>query len=127
MGFLIALIFSFLKTKQHLWKKFCDIINRLTEEEQRRYYAGQYSALLYTACKSGEKESIQWTLSQLRKYRPINKKEKLLLVLSRLYLFSVYENLKKTIKRRKSDRVYKETIKNLTSYDLQIFEDILRH
>ena len=111
----------FLKTKQHLWKKFDFKLNLLTEQERCRYFARQYSALLYAACKGGNRQRIQWTVSQIKKYRSMNKKEKLLVMLSRMHLFFVYEGLKTGIKRKKSDEIYKIIISDLTDNDLQIF------
>ena len=51
----------------------------------------------------------------------MNKKEKLLVMLSRMHLFFVYEGLKTGIKRKKSDAIYKIIISDLPDNDLQIF------
>ncbi|MGN0203127.1 MAG: hypothetical protein ACI4BB_01195, partial [Coprococcus sp.] len=110
---------------QHLWKKFNSKLNALTEAEQRHYFAGQYSALLYAACKGGSKQKIRWTASQIKKYRAMNKKEHMLILLSSIHLFSVYEGLKKKIKKKRSGRIYENVIRNLTEYDLQIFTQAL--
>ena len=74
--------------------KFGGELKKMTEEEQKRYYAGQCSALLYTACKSGKEEHIVWLISELKQYRNLNKKEKLLVCLSRCHLFDSYEKIK---------------------------------
>lgn len=116
---------NFLKTKQHLWNKFQKKINVLTEDEKKRFYAGQYSALLYTACKGGDLRQVKWTVSQLKNYRSVSGKEKLLLVLNRLHLFPVYEGVKKIIKRRKSGQIYKRVVQNMTKEDLQTFQQAL--
>ena len=115
----------FLETKRHLWKKFQQKLDALTAEEQKCYYAGQYRALLYTACKGRKRKNINWTVEQLKQYRPLNRTEQILLLLSRMHLFDVYEKLKKVVKRKKSGCLYKTVTENLNSYDLQIFREAL--
>lgn len=115
----------FLKTKQHLWDKFRTKLNTLTEQERCRYFAGQYSALLYAACKGGNRQQMEWTVSQIKKFRPMNRKEQLLVLLSNMHLFSAYEGLKKAIKRKRSDQIREEIILGLTEQDRQIFMQAL--
>lgn len=115
----------FLETKQFLWKTFADEIGKLTADEQNRYYAGQYGSLLYTACRSGKKESIDWTIKQLKKYRPLNKKEHLLVLLCRLHLFQMYETLKRLVKQNKSPALYDRVAQHLSEYDLDVFQKAL--
>lgn len=116
----------FLETKRHFMNKFERELGALPPNEQNRYYAGQYSALLYTACKAGDKEKINWTVSNLKRYRDLNIKESLLILLSKWRLFFIYEKLKKIVKKIKSDKIYKKVIKNFTEYDLKIFSDMLK-
>lgn len=115
----------FLETKRHLWNKFQQTLHSLSAEEQNRYYAGQYRALLYTACKGGNRRNIRWTVEQLKQYRPLNRTEKLLLLLSRWHLFEIYEKLKKVVKRRKSGGLYQTVTEHLNNYDLQMFKEAL--
>lgn len=116
----------FLSTKRHFIEKFTKELKKLTAEEQRRYYAGQCSTLLYTACKSGVEEQINWTKSRLEKYRSLNRKEKILILLSRWHLFFLYEKIKWLIKEKKSGRMYKEVSNGLTAQDQQLFLEMLK-
>lgn len=111
----------FLKTKRHLWHTFREVLGMLTEEERKRYYAEQYSKLLYTACKGGDPEQISWTVEQLKKYRSLGKKERLLVFLSKLHLFRSYEAMKKCLKRGNARRLYHKAAADLTEYDRQTF------
>lgn len=115
----------FLKTKQQLWRKFRAEINALTEDEKNRYFSRQFSALLYTACKGKNKEQIKRTIQELKKYRPLNGKEKLLVILSIFHLFVMYEEMKKIIKRIKSPKIYEKTVQHGTPYDVQILQKAL--
>lgn len=116
----------FLKTKQHFWRKFEWTIKKMTEEEQNRFYAGQYSALLYSACKEGLKENIVKTIADLVCYRDLNRKERILVCLSRLHLFSFYETIKKILKKIRSVQNYKKVLHELDIYDTEILKNILR-
>ena len=115
----------FKETKKLLWDTFAETIGSLTEAEQKRYYAGQYSALLYTACKTGDRSHIDWTLEQLTRYRQPNRKEKLLVTLSRLKLFNAYEGLKKAVKQKRSPGIREQICRNLSDYDREVFERAL--
>lgn len=115
----------FLATKRHLWETFQEKLNALSEQEQNRYYAGQYSTLLYAACKGGNRQQVTWTVQQLTRYRAMNARERLLVSLSRFHLFGAYEALKKQIKRRNADRLYRNATQNLSEYDLQVFRRAL--
>ena len=116
----------FLMTKRHFIEKFDDELKKMTKDEQKRYYAGQCSALLYTACKSGKEEPIAWVISKLKQYRKLNKKEKLLVFLSRHRLFDSYENIKWFIKKKNSGKIYKKMCSDLTDYDLELFSEMLK-
>lgn len=116
---------KFLNTKKQLWKKFDITISSLSEEEKRRYFAGQYSALLYAACKENSRQKIEWTVSRLEQYRKLNLKEKLLVYLSRYHVFAGYEMVKKVMKSIKSPRLYKNIVKELTVYDRTVFDQTL--
>lgn len=115
----------FLETKQMLWHTFADTLAALTPDEQKRYYGSQYSSLLYTACKAGDKKQIAYCLEQLTRYRPANRKVRLLVILSKLCLFRTYEALKKGIKRRNSNRIKKQVICNLSEYDRSVLDRAL--
>lgn len=116
----------FLKTKQHFWTKFQWMIKKMTEEEQKRFYAGQYSALLYSACKEGGKENIVKTIADLVSYRDLNRKERILVWLSRMHLFSFYEAIKKILKKIKSVQNYKKILHELDVYDIETLKNMLR-
>lgn len=116
---------KFLYTKKQIWKKFETIINSLSEEEKRRYFAGQYSALLYAACKESSRQKIEWTVLHLEQYRKLNLKEKLLVYLSRYQVFAWYETVKKVMKAVRSPRLYRNIVKKLTVYDRIVFDHTL--
>ena len=115
----------FRDTKKLLWDTFAETIHSLTPEEQKRYYAGQYSALLYTACKTGDASHINWTLEQLTRYRQPKRKEKLLVALSRVKLFNAYEGLKKAVKQKRSPGIRKRITAGLSDYDREVLERAL--
>ena len=116
----------FLDTKQHLWLKFQSEIHAMSEEERTCYYAGQYSSLLYTACKAGSHEEILWTEKQLQQYRSLNMKERLLILLSLLKLFPVYEKVKLAVKKRNSDQLYRRVVCGLGEEDRRILDFVLK-
>lgn len=111
----------FVTTKQLLWDTFQEDLDALSKEEQDQYFAGQYSSLLYTACKAGDKAGIQWVLAQLTARRSISRKEQLLVILSRFGLFEAYEWLKASVKAIRSHRIRKQVSRYLSSYDLSVF------
>lgn len=115
----------FRDTKQLLWDTFADTLAALTPEEQKRYYAGQYSALLHTACKTADPEHIAWTTEQLTRYRPLSRKERLLVQLSRRGLFRTYESLKKTVKTLKSSGIYRDVTRGLPERDRAVLDEAL--
>ncbi len=115
----------FLQTKQHLWDTFQETIERLSREEQNRYYASQYSALLYAACKGGQKKDIQWTVKQLEHYRPLSYKERMLVCLSQRKLFGCYEGLKLTVKRCKSPSLLRRVMRELEADDQAMLRQAL--
>lgn len=116
----------FLQTKQLLWETFADTLAALTPDERNRYYAGQYSALLYTACKAGDKAQIAWSMEQLTRCRPAGRKDRLMVALSRLGLFRAYESLKKAVKARKSPGICRQVTQGLSDYDRSVLEQALR-
>lgn len=116
---------KFRETKRHLWTKFQSEIAAMSRKEQDRYYAGQYSALLYTACKGGEKKDIIWTKEKLLSYRPLNNKEKLIIILTRLKLFPVYEKIKFIIKKYNSARLYDRAVVGLSEKDRKLLDSAL--
>lgn len=115
----------FRDTKQLLWDTFSHTLAALTTEEQKRYYAGQYSALLYTACKTADPAHIAWCTERLTRYRPLSRKERLLVQLSRKGLFRTYESLKKTVKTLKSPGVYRQITQGLTAADRAVLDEAL--
>ena len=115
----------FLSTKQLLWETFSQELNALTPQEQKRYFANQYSSLLYTACKAGKQECINWVLSQLITYRPVNRKEQLLVALSKAGLFNAYEALKKALKTSQSRSITQQVYQTLSDYDASVFKNAL--
>lgn len=115
----------FLSTKQLLWDTFRQDLEVLTPEDRNRYFASQYSSLLYTACKAGDKANIQWVLAQLTACRPVNHKEQLLVALSRLGLFHTYEALKKAMKAIRSGGLRSQVSRDLSAYDLSLLAQAL--
>ncbi|MDY4953454.1 MAG: glycosyltransferase family 2 protein [Candidatus Onthomonas sp.] len=117
---------KFRSTKRHLWSKFQREIDAMTPEEQNRYFAGQYSALLYVACKEGVREQIRWTEEQLKGCRPLNGKERLIVTLTRLNLFSTYEALKLAVKKSRSRKLYHRVISRLAECDRKLLDSALK-
>lgn len=116
----------FLATKQMLWDTFSALIHALSEAQQRQYFANQYSSLLYIACKANDLRQIAWTLDKLRSFRPISAKERLMVSLSRVRLFRMYESAKKQVKRVQSPEICQSTAGSLSAYDQAIFQQVLR-
>ena len=115
----------FYDAKRLLWDSFAPLLSSLSEEESRRYYAGQYSALLYAACKSGDRSAIAQTAESLAQYRPLNRKERLLVNLSRMRMFGAYEGLKAAVKRSRSAALERQITAALSAQDLQVWERAL--
>lgn len=114
----------FLEVKRHLFDKFKKEIAQMTTKEQAQFYAGQYTALLYVACQACDKEQITWTIAELKKYRPLNKKDKLLVLLGRLHMFFIYEFLKNTIKKRKAKKLYEIVKQDLSAEDVNMLDSM---
>lgn len=117
----------FLEAKQKLWNKFETVIQQLGEDDCRRYFAGQYSALLYEACNSASAVEQNWCCTMIEKYRPLNKKEKVILLMTQMKLFPVYECLKKCIKRKKSKKIYGQILQQLRFEDMETVKKALSH
>lgn len=115
----------FLQTKQLLWDTFRNRIDALPEEQRHRYFAGQYSALLYAACKTGNKEQIHTVSTQLQSHRPLNRKERTMVKLTQMGLFSTYETLKRQCKRLSSGKLRKQILSTLSPYDKEVFHQAL--
>ncbi len=115
-----------LQIKRHLWETFHDMLEGLTPQEQSEFYAGQYGALLYTACKTGVKGNIDWTVEQLQRYRRITAKERLTVILSRRRLFRWYEELKLSVKRITARVTYKRLIEELEADDRKLLDTVLK-
>lgn len=107
----------FLFAKQMLWEKFSDMLSALSKEDTASYFAGQYGALLYTACKGGNREQIAEAAAKRTQWKPLGKKERLLLALSRANLFSFYEAEKRVLKQIRSKTLQKETEAPLSEED----------
>ena len=116
----------FLAAKELFWETFSALIHSLSQPQQQKYFAGQYSSLLYTACKAQNPQQIQWVMEKLQACRPISKKERLLVLLSRLRLFRLYESMKKPVKRWLSSGIYRSVAQTLSDYDLTVFRQVLR-
>lgn len=113
------------ETKQLLWNVFQREISQLTQEEQKYYYAKQYSSLLYQACKSGDVEKINWTKKQLTNYRKMSIKETVLVLLSKVHLFCAYEGIKKLTKYKTSKNIYQSLQSTLLEEDFKILQRAL--
>lgn len=117
----------FLQTKQLLWDTFRQQLEALSQEDRDRYYAGQWSALLYAACKAGDRQKISQIQARLRSHRPLDRKERLMVALTRAGLFRAYEQLKALVKRIRSGRLRAQILSGLPEGDRIIFEQALSH
>ena len=125
-GFSNALDYErFRAAKEQFARKFEKEIQVLGEEDAKRFYAGQWRSLLYTACSEGKKENIRTAAAQLRKYRTPGLKECVLLILCKIHMFPVYEALKRFLKLRKCGKIYNQVTENLASYDRNKFDEML--
>lgn len=125
-GFSNALDYErFRAAKEQFARKFEKEIQVLGEEDAKRFYAGQWRSLLYTACSEGKKENIRTAAAQLRKYRTPGLKECVLLILCKIHMFPVYEALKRFLKLRKCGKIYNQVTENLASYDRKKFDEML--
>ncbi|MCD7859067.1 MAG: glycosyltransferase family 2 protein [Firmicutes bacterium] len=115
----------FLLAKQHLWETFSEQIGRLSLEEQHRYYAGQYHALLYTACQGNQKQAIALCAARIQDHRRLTGQEQLIVGLTRLRLFPCYEWLKRMAKRIGARRAYSRAAKALDTADRQTLDRVL--
>lgn len=116
---------SFLKMKRHLWEKFQKELDCLTEAEGEHFFAGQYSSLLYTACKGKDFQCVRWTALRLKEYRRLSTKERMLVFLRRASLFPLYESFKEVMKKRRSGQLFNKVTEQLSDYDIQIFRQAL--
>lgn len=125
-GFSNALDYErFRAAKEQFARKFEKEIQVLGEEDAKRFYVSQWRSLLYTACSEGEEENIRTAAAQLRKYRMPGLKERVLLILCKIHMFPVYEELKRFLKLRKCGKIYNQVTENLTPYDRKKFEEML--
>ena len=116
---------GFLQTKQLLWDTFRPQLEALSPEDRHRYYAGQWSALLYAACKAGDKAQIWDIRARLTEHRPLSRKEALMVGLSRAGLFRTYEHLKALIKRARSGGLRDQILSGLSPDDRHLFTQAL--
>lgn len=116
---------GFLQTKQLLWDTFRQQLEALPPEDRHRYYAGQWSALLYAACKAGDQAQIRDIRARLTEHRKLDRKETLMVALSRAGLFRTYEQLKALIKRARSGRLRDQILRGLSPEDRHIFTQAL--
>lgn len=117
---------KFLQIKEHFADRFKNELDALTDQEKKKYYESQYSSLLYAACRNGGKKQIANTALHLKKYRRLYWKEHLLILMSRLRIFFIYEALKVFIKRIKSKKLRDYVNKDLTDYDRKKISDLLK-
>ncbi|MBQ7345377.1 MAG: glycosyltransferase family 2 protein [Oscillospiraceae bacterium] len=108
---------GFLATKQLLWDTFRNTLDALSEADRHRYFAAQYSSLLYTACRSGRRDQIQAMRRALEDHRPLSRKEKLLVALTNMGLFRTYEALKRLVKRLGAGASYRKIAQSLPPRD----------
>lgn len=116
---------GFLATKQLLWDTFRDTLDALPQEDRHRYFAAQYSSLLYTACRGGHRDQIRAMTEKLEAHRPLSRKEKLMVGLTRLGLFRAYEALKRMIKRSRSRALLTKLCATLTPQDQALLRQAL--
>lgn len=115
----------FRDTKRQLWKKFDAEIQRLDSGDRKRYFAGQYSALLYAACKGGLRENILWTKKQLKSCRALSTKEQIILAMTSVGMFPAYEAFKLAVKRRSAAALYRRVTEGLEPRDRSLLDSAL--
>ncbi len=115
----------FLQMKKELWEKFRLMIQSLSAKEREIFFANQYHALLYVACKSGDIGAVNQIVQKLKTFRRLSCQERILVVFTRMRLFSIYEAFKVFIKKRKSGRLYRYVISELSEEDRVYFDCFL--
>lgn len=110
----------FLAAKQQLWDKYRSLLDGLSAEEQRRFYAAQYGALLYTACQEGNRTQICWVETQIRQTDARTARNQLLSLLGILRLLPLYEWYKRKTKARQSEALCREVTAGLPQADRDI-------
>lgn len=116
---------KFLQTKELLWDTFHETLDALSPADRARYFGGQWSALLYAACKAGDRDQIRAIASQLERFRPLDKKERLMVSLTRAGLFHGYERLKSMAKTLRSPKLKAQILAGLPEADRHAFEQAL--
>lgn len=116
---------KFRDTKRRLWQKFRREIDGLPPQERNRYFGGQYSALLYTACKGGSREEIRWAADHLARCRSLTGKERLLVMLACCGLFPVYEAAKRAAKKCGAKKRYRAVTAGLPACDRALLDSVL--
>ena len=66
-----------------------------------------------------------WTMERIQTYRPLTIKEKILITLTKLRLFRIYELIKKLIKIGKSKKLKASIEKQLSDTDIKVLEQAL--
>lgn len=117
---------GFRAAKRHFMETFADRLGAMPQEDRNRYFAGQYSALLYSACATGDRENIRAAVLELKKYRQPDRKERLLIALTNVRLFGFYETLKRFAKTVKAPFLYREVREALPPGDRRVLKGMLK-
>ena len=100
------------KVKEVFMLKFEHAIDRLEPDEERKFFIRQYEDLFHAALKTGKKEYIYQSLQELKLFRGISFKDRMLVSINerRLSKIKLYKTLRP---------VYDNSKKRALSYQLQ--------
>ncbi|WP_422123842.1 glycosyltransferase family 2 protein [Planococcus sp. X10-3] len=103
------------KVKELYMLKFENAIERLSPADRNRFYVRQYEELFYAALKSGKKEFIVQSLRELKLFRDITFKDRMLVMISekRLSKKRVYKTLRPVYDSSKNRAVSNQLQKHL--------------
>lgn len=74
-------------TKQIFIEKFMKNIDSLSEKEKKYFYNHHFTQLFHSALKTKDSKAINEAISQVKKIRPLNKTEKILLFFTKIKFY----------------------------------------
>lgn len=103
------------KVKELFMLKFEHVIERLEPDERSRFFIRQYEDLFHAALKTGKKEFIHQSLQELRLFRDISFKDRMLISISerRLSQKKLYKKLRPVYDNSKNRALSYQLQKNL--------------